>query len=348
MTGNDTDTEMRTDGGTAEEVIFGTGEDMEAATMSTRERLTRFVDRYILAPLRIGWSDWRTRIGGLGILFYILMGTVGVWFVEEPTLNEGPRYLGAFQNWGFPFGTNNLGESVFELVVHATPAMLKMAAGGALTTVVLGVLVGFIGGYKGGLVDRVMMTLTDIQAVIPGLPLIIVLASIFSPRRPFVVGFILAIDTWPGLARMLRSQVLTLRQEDYIEAGRAIGLSSWTLIRQDLIPQLAPYILVNMAGAATRVLKASVALYFLGVLPFSTLNWGVMMNNAYQIGNAIAQLGHAGHWLFFPAIALSGMTFVFVLFAQGLDRVFNPRLRARHAQTTPDEESEPQAGGEVM
>ncbi|CCQ34009.1 ABC transporter permease protein [Halorhabdus tiamatea SARL4B] len=346
----DTDSELRTDGGTAEEMIFGTGEDVEAAQVSTRERLTRFVDRYILAPLRIGWSDWRTRVGGLGLLFYIFMGTGGVVIVEEPELNEGPRYLGAFIEWGVPFGTDNLGRSIFEQIVHATPAMLKMASAGALTTVGLGVLVGFVGGYKGGLVDRVMMTLTDIQAVLPGLPLIIVLSGIFADymKSPWAVGIVLAIDTWPGLARALRSQVLTLREEDYIEAGRSLGLSSATLIRQDLVPKLAPYILVNMAGAATQVIKASVALYFLGVLPFSTLNWGVMMNNAYTTGNAISQLGHAGHWLFFPALFLSGLTFVLVLFAQGLDRVFNPRLRARHAQTTPDEESEPQASGEVM
>ncbi|ACV12283.1 binding-protein-dependent transport systems inner membrane component [Halorhabdus utahensis DSM 12940] len=344
----DNDSELRTDGGTAEEMIFGTGEDMEAARMSTRERLTRFADRYILAPLRIGWSDWRTRVGGLGLLFYIFLATAGVVLVDQPELNEGPRYQGAFVDWSVPFGTNNLGESIFELIVHATPAMLKMAAGGALMTVGAGVLVGFVGGYKGGLVDRVMMTITDIQAVLPGLPLIIVLAGIFSPREPFIVGVVLAIDTWPGLARALRSQVLTLREEDYIEAGRALGLSSATLIRQDLIPKLAPYILVNMAGAATQVLKASVALYFLGVLPYSTLNWGVMMNNAYETGNAVSQIGHAGHWLFFPAAFLSGMTFVLVLFAQGLDKVFNPRLRARHAQTTPDEESEPQSSGEVM
>ncbi|WEL18586.1 MULTISPECIES: ABC transporter permease [unclassified Halorhabdus] len=346
----DNETEMRTDGGTAEEMIFGTGEDLEAARMSTRERLRRFVDRYILAPLRIGWSDWRTRVGGLGILFYILMGTVGVVLVKEPELNEGPRKLPAFIDWSVPLGTNSNGEGIFGLIVHATPAMLKMATGGALTTVLAGVIIGFIGGYKGGIVDRIMMTITDIQAVLPGLPLIIVLSGIFadSMRDPFVVGVVLAIDTWPGLARAIRSQVLTLREEDYVEAGRSLGLSSSTIIRQDLFPQLAPYILVNMAGAATRVLKASVALYFLSILPVSTLNWGVIMNNAYDQGQAVSQIGAAGHWLFFPAVALSGMTFVFVLFAQGLDRVFNPRLRARHAQTTPDEDDEPQASGEVM
>lgn len=333
---------------TAEEEIFGTGDEETIAQITIQERLRRFLDTYILTPLRIGWSDWRTRVGGLGILFFVLMGTVGVMVVPEPTLNAGDRYLSPFVELGLPFGTDNLGRSIAHMVVHSTPAMLKLAVAGALTTAGIGSFVGFVGGYKGGIVDRIMMTITDIQAVLPGLPLIIVLLSIIDIREEFVVGFILAIDTWPGLARAIRSQVLTLREESYIEAGRALGLSSPTLIKQDLVPQLAPYVLVNAAGAATGVIKASAALYFLGILGYDALNWGVMMEQAYTTGNAVSDFGRAGHWLFFPTFALSLMTFVLVLFSQGLDRVFNPRLRARHAETAPDEEGEPGAGGGVV
>ena len=341
----DDDTDYRSDGGTAEEQIFGTGEERETTTTPIRERASRFFDVYVRSPLRIAWEDWRTRIGGLLLAFYILMGTVGVVVVPEPVLNEGPTYAGAFQSIHYPLGTDNLGRGIAEKIVHATPAMLKMALAGALTTTGAGVFFGFVSGYRGGITDRVLMTLTDVQAVLPGLPLIVVLAAVFTPSNPFVVGVVLAIDTWPPLARSLRSQVLTLRESDFVEAGRSLGLSSWTIIRQDLIAKLAPYILVNAAGAATRVIKASVALYFLGILPFSILNWGVMMNRAYKTGNAISAPGHAGHWLFFPALALSGLLFSLVLFSQGLDRVFNPRLRARHAESAPDEDAAPQ--GEV-
>lgn len=343
-TDTNTNTDHRPDGGTAEERIFGTGEATETTTVSTRERARRFFDLYVRSPLRIGWEDWRTRIGGIMLVFYILMGIVGVMIVPQPVLNEGPMYTGPFQSIHYPLGTDNLGRAIGEKIVHATPAMLKMALAGSLTTMGAGIFFGFVSGYRGGITDRILMTITDVQAVLPGLPLIIMLAAVFTPSNPFVVGVILAIDTWPPLARSLRSQVLTLREADFVEAGRSLGLSSWTIIRQDLIPKLAPYILINAAGAATRVIKASVALYFLGVLPFSILNWGVMMNRAYENGNAIQAPGHAGHWLFFPALALSGLLFALVLFSQGLDRVFNPRLRARHAKITPDEEAEPQGG----
>lgn len=369
-----TDKDHRTDGGIAKEDIFGTGESSERTRVSRMERFERILDLYVLAPLRIAWSDWRARIGGLGVLFYVLMGTVGVVVIPEAELNALPRYTGAFSGglsaitneggwiefisvslfgvqipwveFNAVLGTDNVGRSVAKQIVHSTPAMLQMALAGIVFAVGIAVIVGFISGYKGGLIDEVLMTLTDIMVTIPGLPLIIVLTAVYTPKDPFIVGAILAIDSWPGLARSLRSQVLTLREEDFVESARAIGLSTTTIIRQELIPKLAPYILVQAAGAATAVIKASVALYFLQILPFSTLNWGVMMQFAYSEGNAIAAFGRAGHWLFFPALALSGLTFALVLFSQGMDHVFNPRLRARHAKTTSDEEDESESGGE--
>ncbi len=338
--------DQRTDGGIAEEEIFGTADDMDDVRESPAERLQRVFDFYVYAPLSVAWSDWRTRIGGLGVMFYILMGTVGVIVVPRHSLNEGPRYTGAFQSMDYPLGTDHVGRSIGKQLVHATPAMLKMGLAGVTFAVGLGVLVGFTAGYKGGQLDAILMTAADIMITLPGLPLIIVIASVYPPEDPFMVGAILAIDSWPGLARTLRSQVLTLREEDYVEAARAMGLSTSTIIGQELMPKLAPYILIGAATSAVAVIGASVALYFLGILPFNVLNWGVMMNYAHTEGNAIIRPEQAGHWMLFPALALAGMTFTFVLFSQGMDQVFNPRLRARHAKTASDEEAE--AGGGML
>jgi len=334
------DDEARTDGGITEEDIFGTADDSDRAQTSPAERFQRLMDAYFLTPMRIAWDDWRARIGGIGLILYILMGTLGVMIVPAPELNEFPRYMGPFVDFGAPLGTDNLGRSIGKQIVHATPAMLKIALAGVSFSVGLGTLVGFISGYKGGTLDAVTMTFTDVFITLPGLPLIMVLASIFPPEDPFIVGMVLSIGRWAGLARTLRSQVLTLREEDFVEAARAMGLSTTTIIGQELIPKLAPYILVNAALSARGVIQASVGLYFLGILPFGTLNWGIMMNFAYQQGNAVSSPGLAGHWLLWPTLALSGLTFVLVLFSQGMDRVFNPRLRARHSDTAPDDGGE--------
>jgi peptide/nickel transport system permease protein len=163
---------------------------------------------------------------------------------------------------------------------------------------------------------------------------------VYPPKSPFVVGFILAIDNWPGLARSLRSQVLTIREESYIEAARAMDIPTRRIVGRDVISPLMPYIVINGANAARGVIFESVGLYFLGVLPFTTQNWGVMMNLAYKRGSAMANPSYAGHWLYVPMVAIILFSLGFILFAQGMDRVFNPRLRARHAKTADVEEEE--------
>lgn len=337
---SDNQSETSADGGRPETVmsVFGQAEENKLAQVSPAERLNRLLDQYVYAPLRIGWTDWRTRIGGGIVLFWLLLGTVGVVFIPEPVLNEGPRYVGAFQDFSYPLGTDSMGQSVGEQIVHATPAMLKMGLAGVLFSAGLGVTIGITAGYKGGRVDSVLMTLTDIVLTIPGLPVIIVIAAIWPPNDPFIVGMIIAIDSWPGLARQLRAQVITIREESYIESARTMGIPTTAILQRDIIPQMAPFILINAAGAATAVIGASVGLYFLGILPFTSLNWGMMMNLAHQTGGALSSPGRAGHWLFFPAMALASLGFGLTLLSQGMDRVFNPRLRARNASTLSDED----------
>ena len=325
------------DGGIAKEDIFGSGEATARVRTPMVVRLRRMFDIWVRAPFLVAWTDWRTRIGGVGILLYILVGTLGVVVVPEPDIQVAPRYYPAFQDLSVPLGTDNLGRSVAHQLVHATPAMLQMALAGVAFVMGLGTVTGLIAGYKGGIVDRLLMTLSDIFIVLPALPLIIVIAAIFTPRNPFLVGAILSIAGWAGLARQLRSQVLTIREEDYIEAARSTGMSTSTIVGQEIMPKLAPFILISGASAAAGVIAASVALYFIGVLPFSTNNWGVMLHFAYSQGDAVSNPGRTGHWLAAPLVALAGLTFALTLFSQGLDRVFNPRLRARHARTITDE-----------
>lgn len=336
---SDTDnSETKADGGTVEEQLFGGGGASDGSrTRSPQERLNRLLDMYLFTPFRIAWNDWRARIGGIGVLFYILMGTLGVMLVPEPKLNEAPRYLPAFQDPAVPCGTDNVGQPICRSVVHATPAMLKMALAGVLFAIGVAVIFGFVAGYKGGLIDTLIMTLTDIMITLPALPLVIIIAAIYPPEDPFIVGAILAVDNWPGLARQIRSQVITLREESYVEASRAMGIPTSQIIGRELFPQMAPFVLISSAYAATAVITESVGLYFLGVLPFTTDNWGVMMNFAHTQGGAVSNFMFTGHWLLFPLLALSGMTFSLVLFGQGMDRVFNPRLRARHSKTTPND-----------
>lgn len=295
---------------------------------TTAERLSEWFNRHVYAPGVVFFSDWRAVTGAVILTGFLLMGTVGVYVVPEPRVMEGPIFVMPFTNWDYPLGTGVMGKSILGQVVHATPAMLKMITAGALLSVSLGTVIGTVAGYRGGLSDSILMTVTDVVLTIPGLALVIVLASIYQPEDPFIVGLILGIDNWPRLARTIRSQVLSIREEAFTESSRIMGLSELTILRKDLISNLMPYISVNFANSSRKVIFESVGLYFLSILPFTTLNWGVMMNEAYNGANLTRP--EELHWLLIPMVLIILVSLGFILLAQGLDRVFNVRLRARH------------------
>ena len=334
---------------------------------SRTERLHQRFDRSLRAPLAVAWNDVRTRVGGFIIGFFLLMWLIAelslmpAWqslvapltslavpmpglgsvhpfnflVVSYPYSYEGPLLARPFTTQ-FPLGTDNLGRPLGEQIVHAAPFMWKMVLAGSLFSVVVGTVVGALAGYSGGVLDRVLMTITDAVLTIPALALVIVLASLFPFESPYVVGLILGIDNWPGLARTVRSQVLSIREESFTEASRVMGLSKLHILRRDVIANIMPYVSVNVATSSKRIIFESVGLYFLGILATSSFNWGVMLNDAYESG-LFTDLA-AIHWLYVPMIVIILFSLGFLLFAQGLDRVFNVRLRARHAETTIDDE----------
>lgn len=306
------------------------------AEVSREEKLRRFFEEYVVTSFQIMWESWRTRIGGAIIAFYVLMGTVGVWLVDVPTAGEGPRMLGPFETMEFPLGTDQIGMGIMGQIVHATPSMLIMVAAGALFTTGVATVVGTLAGYKGGTIDRVLTTLADTAVSIPGLPLVIVLAFLLKPESPIFVGVVVTINAWAGLARSIRAQVLTLREESYVEASRIMGITTLPIILKDVLPNLMPYVLVNFTISARRVIIASVALYFLGILPVTDFNWGYMLNQAYNSSGMYSL--NAVHWLLVPIITIVTFTYGLILFGQAADRVFNPQARLKHLDTETNQE----------
>ena len=315
-----------------------------AETQASREEhYSRLLDEWLITPVQIAWSDGRTRLGGLIVLWYLLMGTLGVVVLKPPETGH-PILLPPFTNPKYILGTDGLGQPIFRSIVHATPAMLKMITAGAVFSASLATIVGILSGYKGGRTDRILSTITDTMMTIPGLPLIIVVAAILEPKSPYVIGLLLTVNSWAGLARSIRSQVLTIREQEYVEAARKMGETTPAIMRHDILPNIMPYVMINFVGSARYVIFSSVGLYFLGILPFTTLNWGVMMNLAYEGTGALYSLGSA-HALVMPMAAIVILSYGLILISQGTDRLFNPRVRARHqegehAEPAPEERSQ--------
>ncbi|WP_129113771.1 ABC transporter permease [Halegenticoccus tardaugens] len=332
----------------AEELPFRTTADAE---ITGREQLLHTVDSLIIAPFRILWADWRARVGFLIIVLYVLMGTIGVLVNPVPTSGMGERYLQPFHdNWltfetvtilgvglpidpviYLPLGTDAMSQGLWSQIVHATPAMLKMILAGAVFSTVVATILGTLAGYKGGFTDRSIMTMADITMTIPGLPLVIIIAAVLRPDNPYIIGLILGINNWAGLCRAVRSQVLSVRERNFVEASRAMGLSTPRILVDDIIPDLMSYVSIHFVGAARGIIFESVALYYLGILPFTTFNWGVMMNLAYTTSGAL-YTWESAHWIFLPMITITILSVGLILFSQGLDRIFNPRVRARHVK----------------
>lgn len=340
--------DTKTDGGSVapKQSLFETTADVER---TRSERLRALSDEYVLAPVRILWKDWRARTGFFITALFVLMGTVGVELVDRPFAGNAEPLLGPFDSaymtevfgipfWEYPLGTDSLGRGVFAQIVHATPAMLEMMFAGAVFSIVLATFWGLLAGYKGGTIDQVMMAIADIIMTIPALPLVVVLAAILQPSEPWMIGIILVVNRWAGFARSLRSEVLKLRHEPYVEASRTIGISTPAIITKDILPNVMPLIVVNFVTTARNVIMASVGLYFLGLLPNTGFNWGVMMDNAY--GQGAVYMESLFHWFYPPMITIVFLSLGLLLLGQGLDRIFNPRIRARHADQTSEAEGD--------
>ncbi|MDS0223039.1 ABC transporter permease [Haloarcula sp. S1AR25-5A] len=333
MTDNTSD--HRTDGGNAVDGDASPFDIVSEYEETEADRLRKLYDAYVYTPIAIIWTDWRARIGFSIMLVYLLMGVVGPTFVEQTEVLEGPALALPFETWEYPLGTDNMGRDLLSQTIYSTNTILKMVAAGATSTVLIGTIVGSIAGYKGGMTDTVLSSITDVFINIPGFPLVMVLGLMFDDvllGNPWAVGLLLSVAAWGGLARSIRSQVLTLRQESFVESSRAMGLPTRTIVFKDIIPHLMPFVVINLTNAGRRVIFEAVALYYLGILPFQNLNWGSILNLAYG-ANAHTRMA-AIHWFVVPMVAIVVISIGLILLGQSLDRVFNPRVRARHEKTT--------------
>jgi len=357
--------ELRTDGGTSDQMF----EDADPTDVGPLTQAKEILYEGLVAPAKIAWSDWRTKTGivilGTFVLIAVLvdlhqngytilndfLGLVGSpWELTEPSSAFGcsngecaqgyERDRKPFQNWETPLGTDPEGRDILAGVVWATPRMLRMVVAGGVFSIGMATIVGTVSGYKGGTTDQVLMTLTDIALSIPGLPLVIVLIAVINPSSPYIIGVVIVINVWAGLARTIQSQVLSLREQSYVEASRTMGIRTPKIIQKDILPNLMPYIMVNFVYSARRVIYDSVGLYFLGFLEFETIaNWGVMMNWAYANQGALTQSGPR-YLIIVPMAPIVLLSFGLILLSQGTDRLFNPRVRTRHEGDTVEEEEE--------
>lgn len=268
-----------------------------------------------------------SRIVGLAIIVvFLLMAALGPYIY--PHLPIDPNLVYASPSAKHLLGTDFEGTDVLALVVSGARYVLVSAIAAAVVLVVLGTGVGLISGYHRGLSSSALMRVTDFVLTVPGFPLLVVLSTIWKFGAPLQMGFVLGITGWGGLARAVRAQTLSLRERGFLEAARALGLPTRHVVLREVLPNIAPYIAMNLLLAVTGSIYAEVGLFFLGVVPFSTNNWGVMLNQAVFAAGAMNST-QALSYLLSPLVCILVLTLGIVLFLDAMDELFNPRLRTR-------------------
>ena len=282
--------------------------------------------RFLSDLWRILRNDKGSLIGGIIVALYCLVAIFGPVFVKIGSAQDANNaYLAP--SWKHPLGTDALGQGVFsQIIVGARPIMI-VGVLSAILTIFIGVLLGLMSGYAGGMTDAVIMRITDVFLTVPGLPLIVVLAAVIHTTNPFVLAGILSITAWAGLARAIRSQALSLRSSDFIEAARLQGVSLGNIIGRQLLPNVGPYVAIHFLLAITGAIYAEVGLFLLGIAPIAGTNWGIMINLAMSQGALYTT--DSAFYLFSPMAAIVILQVAFVFFSRALDSVFNPRLRVQ-------------------
>lgn len=256
------------------------------------------------------------------VVLIVLFGVFGPMLTQNPR-NSGNAALEA-PSAEHLLGTTKLGYDVLAQLAHGTQGslLIGLIAGGI--AVVLSILFGILAGYLGGWRDEVLSLVTNIMLVIPGLPLVMVIATYFPTRSWLLVAFVLGITSWAGSAVVLRTQARSLRSRDYVYAAKVAGERSLRVILVEIMPNLLPLLAAQFLFAIIFAILGEAGLSYLGLGATDSITWGTILNDA-QSGQA---LGTGAWWWFIPPgimIALLGCGLSLINFA--IDEIINPKLR---------------------
>jgi peptide/nickel transport system permease protein len=224
----------------------------------------------------------------------------------------------------FALGTDHAGRDVLAGLVNGARTSLLVGGAAAAVMFVIGVTVGATAGYRGGAADETLMRITEFFQILPAFLFAMVLVAIFTPR---LVTIILAIgvSNWPGTARLVRAEFLSLRERDYVAAARALGAGDVRIIVREILPNALPPIVVNASLTVGTAILFEAGLSFLGLADPNVMSWG------YMIGASRLYLREAWWTVTLPGVAILAAVLSLSLFGDWLNDVLNPRLREQRA-----------------
>lgn len=254
------------------------------------------------------------------ILIFIFIGVIG------PLISPYKPTDTAFKSWmppslAHPLGTNYIGEDLLSWYLYGTGTSLLIGFSVALIATTIGALVGLISGYFGRITDNILMRTVDILLIIPTFPLLIILSAYLPPTNTTTI-LILAFLSWPFMSRVIRSQILTLKERPFVKAAVISGLGSFTIIRREMIMHILPLILINAVYILEGAIVAQAGLAFFGLGDITSINWGTSLYWA-QAEDAVVY--GAWWWLVPPGISIALIGIAANLLGVGVNEVFSKR-----------------------
>jgi len=273
------------------------------------------------------WADPLGRAGVLLLAFIALIAIVGPILFPFNPKDVGESAADILQppsreHW---LGTDELGRDVFSETLAGARVSLLVGILATVISIVVGSVIGLTAGYSPGAVDSTLMRITDFFLVIPTLPLVIVLAALFGQSLGIII-LVIGLTGWPGTARIVRSQVLSLRERQFVMRIRSFGASDLRIVGVHILPNVLPLIFANTVLVIAGSILAEATLAFLGLGDPTHVSWGTMLHYAFVTG----AIGRGAWWYFMPpGVGILLVVLGFTLVGHSLDRILNPRLRER-------------------
>lgn len=264
--------------------------------------------------------------GFIVLLAIIFMSFVGPYIIPLDTKVKLDKIYQP-PSWEHILGTDSEGKDVFSQIVHGGRAVLTVAFLAALFSTLIAVTLGITSGFVGGKTDSIIMFITEVVLTIPQFPLLAVLAAFIRLSNPTLLAFILGAVSWPALTRAIRSQALSLRERDFIEAAKILDLGAFHIIFSEILPNMMSYITISFVMAMTAAIYSQVGLILLGLVPLSGQNWGIMIQLAWTRGAIFFK--DSLSYILSPILAIVLFQWSAVSFTRSLEGIFNPRLRVR-------------------
>ena len=269
------------------------------------------------------WGNGKARIGLCLLGLFALVAAFAPWLAPyDPKDNGFERNAGASpEHW---LGTTAAGEDVLSQLIHGAQVSLLVGFAAGILSTIVAVLIGLSWGYLRGIASETVGFFVNLFLVIPGLPLMIVIAAYLQNGGILMIIAVIVVTGWAWGARVLRSQTQSLRGNDFVASAQFSGDSSARIVFREILPNMTSIIAGTLFGAATAAILAEAGLEFLGLGDSSIVSWGTML---YWAQNSNSLL--TGQWLllFAPGLCIALLALSLTLINFGVDGISNPRLR---------------------